>query len=130
MKKLLIGIVVASTIFFVALSSVSFAGDVALRSSESSTKAQQPNSVANAATSVPSPAGASSPTQNKDLNTQLLAVLSSLLGSSSPIAGVVVLDQPITRPNPPMTVPPDDTPPRIPVDDEYIKCDDGWEVDF
>jgi hypothetical protein len=125
MKKLLVGVVVASTILFVALSSVSFAGDVALRSSESSTKAQQPNSVANAATSVPSPAGAS-PTQNKDLNTQLLAVLSSLLGSRSPIAGVVVLDQPITRPNPPMTVPPDDTPPRIPVYEENVKCDDGW----
>jgi hypothetical protein len=126
MKKLVIGIVLLCGILLVALSSVSYASDVALRSSESSTKAQPPNSVANAVTSV-LPADASSPSQTNDLKAQLLAVLSSLLGSSSPIAGVVVLDQPITRPNPPMIVPPDDTPPRIPVDDVNVKCDNGWE---
>jgi hypothetical protein len=130
MKKLLVGVVVASTIFFVAMSSVSYAGDVALRSSESSTKAQQPHRATyTAANAVPS-VDASSLTLARDIKARFFAVLSSLLRSSLPIAGVVVPDQPVVNPDPPLKIPPDDTPPRIPVDDVNVKCDNGWDFDF
>jgi hypothetical protein len=118
MKKLLIGIVSASAILFVALSSVSYADDVAgtLPSHRAVCAA------ANVASSADAPVVSSA----RDIKARFFAVLSSLLRSSSPIAGIVVPDRPVIDPNPPLKIPPDDTPPGIRLYDK-IRLDYGWD---
>jgi ABC-type oligopeptide transport system substrate-binding subunit len=126
MKKLVIGIVGVSAILFAALSSVSYASDAALRSSESSTKAQPLGCAAYTATNAALPVVASSSPQTQGLKAKLLSLIASLLKSGSPIAGVVIPDRPLIDPNPPSKIPPVETPPGIRLYDK-IRLDDGWD---